>query len=238
MFRGTMKVLAVGLILGSGVLTGCVSGGKYRILEDELARTQDDLSRTSSSLAETEDMLVDAEGERSRLMERASLADQLAAEKAALQARLDEMLKNGAVANVDGTVLFTQDGEYGYRAQGDVIFAPGSDKLTKDGERILSNLSTELKKNGYSIRVVGHTDSDPIVRTADKWTRGNIELGANRAMSVRDFLITQGIPESRVSIASFGPHRPLAKGTSSEAKAKNRRVEVMVAMNETKTDAN
>jgi len=224
-----MKTVAVGVVASVFVLPSCVSSTKYRQTEDELARTQDELSLTRSSLEETEDMLVDVDGQRQALQEKAALADQLAAEKAALEARVQQLMKEGTIKTTDGTVIFAQDGMYGYRMEGDVVFAPGSDKLTKEGERILSSLAAELKRNSHPIKVVGHTDSDPINKTKDRWTRGNIELGANRAMSVREFLISQGLPENRIWIESCGPYRPIAEGKSAEAKARNRRVEVMVA---------
>jgi chemotaxis protein MotB len=227
-----MKSLAVGLLVSVVVLPGCVSGTKYRQTEDRLARTNDELQFTQASLAETEDMLVDVNGQKQALAEKAAMADRLAAEKAALEKQIKDLQAKGAISAPDGTVIFTQDGMYGYRAEGDVVFSPGSDQLTKEGERILGNLAKELKRNGHPIKVVGHTDTDPINKTKEKYPRGNIQLGAFRAMTVRDFLITSGLPEDRISITSYGPYRPMVKGSSPEAKAKNRRVEVMVGINE------
>jgi chemotaxis protein MotB len=227
-----MKSLAVGLMVSVVVLPGCVSSTKYRSTEDRLARTNDELAYTQQSLSETEDMLVDVNGQKAALAEKAARADQLAAEKAALEKQIKDLQAKGAINTPDGTVIFTKDGMYGYRAQGDVVFTPGSDKLTKQGESILTNLAAELKRNNHPIKVVGHTDSDPIKKTIDKYPRGNMQLGAFRAMTVREFLIKQGLPESRIAITSYGPYQPIASGKSPEAKAKNRRVEVMVGINE------
>jgi chemotaxis protein MotB len=227
-----MNSLAVGLIVSVVVLPGCVSSTKYRTAEDRLARTNDELASTQAMLGETEDMLVDVNGQKAALAERAAMADRLAAEKAALEKQIKDLQAKGAITAPDGTVIFTQDGMYGYRAQGDVVFSPGSDKLTKEGERILGNLANELKSNNHPIKVVGHTDTDPINKTKEKFPRGNIQLGAYRAMTVRDYFVSNGLPESRISITSYGPYRPIAPGGSPEAKAKNRRVEVMVGINE------
>lgn len=234
MRASTLKscVAVMGWMVGGLLLAGCVSSGKYREVEDSLVNTQDDLSATRSSLDEAEGMLVDMDGQRTALQEKASMADKLAAENAALAQKIADLQKKGAISTVDGAVIFTEGGKYGYQMKGDVIFAPGSDKLTKEGERILGNLASELKKNNHPITVIGHTDSDPINKTKDKWTRGNIELGANRAITVREFLMDKGLPANRVSITSYGETKPVATGGSAEAKAKNRRVEVMVGINE------
>lgn len=224
------KSMAVGLIVISAFLPACVASSKYRSLEDTHVKTREELDAAGAQLSEAEEQLIDAEGERSKLASKAALADQMAADNAKLQAKIDELTRKGSIMAPDGTVLFTDDGKYGWRAQGDVVFSAGSDKLTKDGERIVSSVATELKKSGEPITVIGHTDSDPIVKTADKWTRGNFELGANRAMSVKEYLVSQGIEEARISIASPGPNKPLASGKTADAKKKNRRVEIMTQL--------
>ena len=239
MRSSTMKssLAVVGWMIGSVLLSGCVSSGKYREVENDLANTQDELGATRSSLEEAEGMLVDMDSQRTALQEKAAQADKLKAENDALAQKIADLQKKGAISTVDGTVIFTEGGKYGYAMKGDVIFAPGSDKLTKEGERILGNLATELKKNQHPITVVGHTDSDPINKTKDKWTRGNIELGANRAMTVREYLVDRGLPASRIAVTSYGEYKPVSSGSSAEAKAKNRRVEVMVGINEPDVEA-
>lgn len=232
MFSCTVKWLAVGSILAL-VLPGCVAESKYATMADRAATAEEELGTTNAQLRETEDLLVAAGEEREMLAQKAQLADQLAQQKAELEALLQKMKSEGAIATVDGTVLFTRDGMYGYRAQGDVLFSPGSDTLTAEGKKILGDVAAQLKKNTDQIVVIGHTDSDPIVRTADKWPRGNMQLGAGRALSVSEYLVTEGIPETRIAIQSCGPYQPVASGNSAEAKKKNRRVEIMVKVSGT-----
>ncbi len=234
MLSHTVKSLAVGSVLGL-LLSGCVAESKYATMADRAATAEDELTTTSGQLRETEDLLVAAGEEAEMLRQKALLADQLAAQKAELEALLQKMKSEGAIATVDGTVLFTRDGMYGYRAQGDVLFSPGSDTLTTEGRKILGDVASQLKKNTDQIVVIGHTDSDPIVRTADKWPRGNMQLGAGRALSVSEYLVSEGIPETRIAIQSCGPYQPVASGNSPEAKKKNRRVEIMVKVSGTQT---
>jgi len=222
LFASTVKWLAVGSVLGF-LLPGCVAYAKHAKTEDELARTQEERDASTEQLKDAETALADAGEERQQLQ---ATVDALTAEKAKLTAQLEHM--TGDMVAPQGTTLFVSGDAYGYRAQGDVIFASGSDTITAEGKKILSGVATELKKNNDPIVVVGHTDADPIVRTADKWPRGNMQLGAGRALSVYEFLVSQGIPETRIGIQSFGPYQPLASGNSAEAKKKNRRVEIMV----------
>lgn len=228
MFSSTVKWLAVGSMLSVLVLPGCVSYSKHAKQGDELAQAQDELQQTSGQLRDAEDALLAAGEEAEALRQRAALADQMAAKNAELQALVDKLKQQGTFVTPSGTEVVAYDGMIGYRSQGDVLFSSGSDKLTSEGKKILASVATELKKNEYPIVVVGHTDTDPIVRTADQWPRGNIQLGAGRAISVVEFLVEQGIPEGRVSIQSYGQHKPVASGKTAEAKQKNRRVEVML----------
>jgi chemotaxis protein MotB len=76
---------------------------------------------------------------------------------------------------------------------------------------------------GRSIRVAGHTDTDPIRKSGYK---SNYHLGFERAYAVRDYLIQRGVPERNVYIASHGPNRALG------SKQQSRRVEIVVVVNE------
>lgn len=50
----------------------------------------------------------------------------------------------------------------------------------------------------------------------------NLALGARRASSVRDYLISRGVAASRIETVSYGKERPIDPGTSEEAYARNR----------------
>lgn len=226
MFSRTVKCLALSSALVFA--TSCVSSTKHAKTTNELAKTKGELDTSTKQLQEAEDQLVDSSNQRKALEDRAALADKLQAQNAELTAMIEKMRTDGSIKDVPGTAVITGNGVYGYRAQGDLLFSAGSDTLTAEGKKVLTNVATELKKNTDPIVIIGHTDADPIVRTADKWPRGNIQLGAGRAMSVSEFLISAGIPENRLSIQSCGPNQPVVTGTTTDAKQKNRRVEIMV----------
>jgi OmpA-OmpF porin, OOP family len=56
-----------------------------------------------------------------------------------------------------------------------------------------------------------------------------LTMKANRQIKrVRDYLVKRGVKSDRLTAQGFGPDRPLAKGTSADSLAKNRRVEFLV----------
>lgn len=105
------------------------------------------------------------------------------------------------------------------RISGDVLFDSGSATLKATAKKTLDRIAAEIKRDysGHTIRVEGHTDSDPIKKS--KWG-SNDALSEARAEAVRSYLATKGI--SRMSAVGYGSSRP--KGT----KAASRRVEIVI----------
>ena len=71
--------------------------------------------------------------------------------------------------------------------------------------------------------MVGHTDTDPLKATKDKY-KDNWELSAERALAVTRYLVSQGVAAEALTAAGRGEFHPL------ESKAKSRRVEIVVNM--------
>jgi outer membrane protein OmpA-like peptidoglycan-associated protein len=75
---------------------------------------------------------------------------------------------------------------------------------------------------GLVIEVEGHTDSDG--------SEGmNQTLSENRAGAVRDYLLSQGVPEASIVSRGFGEAHPVATNDTAEGKSQNRRVEIVVS---------
>ena len=110
-----------------------------------------------------------------------------------------------------------------------LLFDSGKATLKKATNTELDHIRSVLKQKyaGKHVDVVGHTDSDPIRKTKDKW-KDNLELSAQRAISVTRYLIQKGIAEDEIRAVGCGESRPVASNASSAGKAKNRRVEIVV----------
>ncbi|HYG85635.1 MAG TPA: peptidoglycan -binding protein [Azospirillum sp.] len=114
--------------------------------------------------------------------------------------------------------------------QSDILFPSGSADLQEAGKKRMAELAQTLLEIGKTIppdinwvlRVDGHTDIRPITRTfVSNW-----ELSSARAIAVVKFLIEQGVPAERLVAAGFGEFQPLDTGTTEEALARNRRIEI------------
>lgn len=118
---------------------------------------------------------------------------------------------------------FRPDSDGGVTAtlSGEVLFDPGSATLKSSSRKSLDRIASTLKSkySGRSVRVSGHTDSDPIRRS--KWG-SNDALSQARADAVMKYLVSKGISSGRIEAMGYGSSRP--KGT----KAASRRVEIQV----------
>ena len=76
-----------------------------------------------------------------------------------------------------------------------------------------------VRDNDMEIQLDGHTD----------WIdteRYNHGLSLRRATTVRDYLVKNGIDDSRMGVEGFGETRPISTNLTDEGRAQNRRVEV------------
>jgi outer membrane protein OmpA-like peptidoglycan-associated protein len=161
--------------------------------------------------------------------ERRNAAAQVAATAAAAEATVASEAMSAEAARVDlrnrlGRVLPTRESERGLVSElGGVEFATGTAKLAVSARESLAKFAGVVASYP-SLRYVveGHTDNTGREET-------NRELSLKRAISVRDYLIGQGIPASSIDVAGFGPFMPIADNTTADGRARNRRVEIVVS---------
>ena len=76
------------------------------------------------------------------------------------------------------------------------------------------------KRTDLQLEIQGHTDSDG----ADVY---NQDLSERRAVSVKNYLVNNGINTDRLTTIGYGETNPVASNKTKEGKAKNRRIEFM-----------
>ncbi|MGA0870131.1 MAG: OmpA/MotB family protein, partial [Planctomycetota bacterium] len=106
----------------------------------------------------------------------------------------------------------------------------GSTGRKRGANSMLRRVADVLKRDyaDRRIYVEGHTDTDPINKTRGQF-RSNRHLSAERADAVARWLVQNaGIPERQIAVVGYGPFDPRDPGNSDQAKAKNRRVEIVV----------
>ncbi|MCK5841342.1 MAG: OmpA family protein [Candidatus Sabulitectum sp.] len=103
-----------------------------------------------------------------------------------------------------------------------VYFDTGRHNLRPDAKIILDRVAQMLVSNpGVSVMITGNTDSDGTPEY-------NQELAENRALSVRNYLISKDVSELSLSTVGYGEDRPAAPNTTDENKALNRRSEFTI----------
>jgi len=112
---------------------------------------------------------------------------------------------------------------------GSVLFATGSDDLRPEGRQLLRSLVPPLRvylgERGELLMVSGFTDDQP-VSGRNRHFADNLELSAQRALTVTRALIEEGMPSSQVFAAAFGAEQPVASNADDKGRALNRRVEM------------
>jgi flagellar motor protein MotB len=120
-----------------------------------------------------------------------------------------------------------QNGRIGI--SGSVLFALSSDQLRPDGRLLLKSLVPPLKvylgERDEMLMVSGFTD-DRVVQGGSQRFADNLELSAQRALTVTRVLIEEGMPSARVFSAAFGAEQPVASNADEKGRALNRRVEM------------
>ena len=114
--------------------------------------------------------------------------------------------------------------------QSELFFKSGSAFLEEKGRKQLKVLAKTIKelqkkipKNiSWVLRVDGHTDDVPI---RNEQYPSNWQLSANRAISVVQYLIDQGVPAQHLVAAGFGEYQPIDRKKTEAARRKNRRIE-------------
>lgn len=107
---------------------------------------------------------------------------------------------------------------------GSLLFRTGKSSLTPVAKRHLTQVADALKDTDPSttILIEGHTDSTGSEEL-------NQRLSTQRAETVRRYLIMRGIDRERIEAQGFGESRPIADNSTSEGRATNRRVEIVLA---------
>ena len=189
----------------------------------QTAQAQSDSDKAKSDMAASQAASANAlsaaqaDADQSRLAAQQAQQNvlQAEAEKAAMRMRLSEQLNK---------ILQTRDSARGLIvSMSDVLFDTGKYSLKPGAREKLAKVAGILVSYpGLNIEVGGYTDNvggDQMNQT----------LSENRAGSVRDYLVQQGVATNSVSAKGFGNTLPVATNDNSAGRQQNRRVELLVS---------
>jgi outer membrane protein OmpA-like peptidoglycan-associated protein len=200
------------------------------LAEDEAAKARAEAAEARSATAQAKSDMADnqassalalsaanADAEQSRLTAQQALASaqQADSDKAAMRTRLSEQLNS---------ILQTRDSARGLIvSMSDVLFDTGKYSLKPGAREKLAKVAgILLAYPSLNIEVGGYTDnvgSDAMNQT----------LSENRAGSVRDYLVQEGVLTNAVSARGFGNTLPVATNDNASGRQQNRRVELVVS---------
>ena len=106
--------------------------------------------------------------------------------------------------------------DYGLTSQNIVYFAYDKSEINSEGRAKIRSLAKVIKDNDLSVRVEGHCD--------ERGTREyNLALGEQRAKTVAELLIINGVSSKKIKTVSYGEEKPALPGSNEKSWSKNRR---------------
>jgi outer membrane protein OmpA-like peptidoglycan-associated protein len=176
-------------------------------VQAQLQATRGQLDKTQQNLQQTQTQLQQTAAQAAEQQKK--LADL----EAKLKDARDTIAKIAAVKDDDRGMVIT--------LQGEVLFNTGKWDLKAGAMAKLDQIADALRGKEQPMVVYGFTDN---VGAVDM----NMTLSQKRAQSVRDYLVSKGIPSDLITAEGKGPAAPIAENTSVEGRAQNRRVEIVV----------
>ena len=188
------------------------------VKEKMLSIQQDSLAKARAELAMKEQ----------RINEMQNILAQKDAEVKALKEKVSNALKGfeGSGLNVhekDGKVYVSMDDK--------LLFASGSWTINENGLKAIQNLAKVLEnETEIAVLIEGHTDNVPYRGSGQ--IKDNWDLSVMRATSVVKALLQSGnIEPTRLSASGRSEYLPLDENNTPEARAKNRRTEIILTPN-------
>ena len=213
-----------------------------------LEKTQTTLEETRSELSQTQEILQNAsEAARKIAAERNALQQDKSAlerEKEGLRAKLTEIeselqrireQSQRSIAAIQdkfkdtvGAVL-DDAGRLRLDVKGKILFETGSAILSTEGKALLDAIAEEVLLNtnyaDYAVRVEGHTDKTPIGGSELR----NWNLSTERAIAAVKYLqVHAEVNAQRLAAIGYAFYQPIDTADTPEAKAKNRRIEIIL----------
>jgi chemotaxis protein MotB len=198
---------------------------KNRELLAELEAKQKALTAEQERLNK---LKADLEASSSRLSE----LEQKIAEKEATMNRLKETLSKALNAfEGKGLTVEKRNGKVYVSMENKLLFESGSWTVGTEGKKAVKTLGDVLAQNpDIAVLIEGHTDNDKIVGSIGGGVESNWDLSTKRATAIVNILgENKGIDRKNLTAAGRGEYAPLMSNDTAEGKAKNRRIEIILA---------
>ena len=167
-----------------------------------------------------------------KLEDRSKRVEELESIIAAKDAQMKKLKDaiSAALTNFEGNGLTVEqrDGKVYVSMENKLLFESGSWAVNTRGREAVNALGNVLAKNTeIAVLIEGHTDNFPY--SANGNIQDNWDLSTKRATAIVNILIeNKSIPKDNLTAAGRGEFAPIATNDTSEGRAKNRRIEVIL----------
>lgn len=216
---------------------------EHDALRKQYASLDADRAKLARDLDQLRDMLDKGNAEASRMLQELQRNQADLEERSQRVEELESLLKarEEAIAAIrrqvsdallgfegKGLTISTRDGKVYVSMEDKLLFRSGSYEIGRDGEKAVRDLAKVLAANpDINVMVEGHTDD--VRYTPNAYLKDNLDLSAKRATTVvRLLLENKEIAPERIVAAGRGESLPVADGKTAEARAKNRRTEIIL----------
>lgn len=196
---------------------------KKKELEEEYQKLQGSLNATRMELAEKQSILNLTEKQLKTLRQIEAETQKRNEIYARFVGKLQKMIDAGKLT------VSIENGRLVINLPEDVLFPTGRTTLSAGGSETLKEIADILKElPERRFQIEGHTDTVPIHndRFASNW-----ELSSGRALRVVHLMIDEGVMPQNISAAGYGEFQPRADNNTTEGKALNRRIEIVMLPN-------
>jgi chemotaxis protein MotB len=210
--------------------------GQLGLTQEELFKKQDELKKKELELNTLQTNLTALQASLDQLKAQLTLREQRVKEledilkqKDQALADLKKKVKDALLAfEGKGLTVTEKNGKIYVSMDETLLFATGSTKVQPKGEEALKKLASLLAQNpDVNIMVEGHTDDQPMSGSGQ--IKDNWDLSVMRATSVTKILLSNGsVDAKRITAAGRGEFFPVDPAKTAEARAKNRRTEIIL----------
>jgi chemotaxis protein MotB len=207
--KQNIAIIILAILLAASIIIILSLSASYKNVKQSLQTCEKNLSQQDQKVAQlAEAQMKQMKSTHDKLI--SDLKDQIQKQEVTIKASLESLSLNF----VDR-----------------ILFEFGKADLTPEGEKILKKVGEALKNiQGKKIRVTGHTDNVPIHPDYVQRFPSNWELSAARAASVvRYFQKKPGLDPKDLEVVGRSFYHPEASNDTEEGRARNRRVEILIA---------
>ncbi len=187
------------------------SEAALKIEADRLAKIKSELEERSKRVAELEGKIAAQEQQMS-----------------ALKNTLSKALNN---FEGKGLTIEHKNGKVYVSMENKLLFNSGSWSISSEGKKAVVELGKVLAENpDISVLIEGHTDNDKVLGNLGGGVENNWDLSTKRATTIVGVLSENpSINKQNLTAAGRSEYAPLMSNSTAEGKAKNRRIEVILA---------